>query len=140
MRLAIVCYANFCRSPVVEYIIKNKYPDIHVESYGINPMMSADMDQRSRKFLFDNKYQANIHTPKKISNEAMSNSDMILALDAEILMILNSKFPAHRKKLKTLNHNNPLIGLADPYKLSDEEYLVIMSNIEQVCCNLKLKQ
>lgn len=139
MRLAIVCYANFCRSPVAENIIKNKYPDIHVESYGINPMISADMDQRSRKFLFDNEYQVNIHTPKKISNEVMRNSDMILVLDAEILMILNSRFPAYSKKVKTLNYNCPSIALPDPYKLPDEEYLSVMSNIKKVCCNLKLK-
>ena len=62
----IVCIANYCRSPVAENLLKNRFNESYeFFSAGISPMSMPNMDPRSLKFLKENDVIHNFHTPKK---------------------------------------------------------------------------
>ena len=71
-QICIVCFANFCRSPVAEIILNNLYGnEYNFFSAGIQPLPKADMDLRSQSFLSSREYNFSIHNPKKINNNLL---------------------------------------------------------------------
>tara|TARA_B100000963_G_C22499672_1_gene613152 strand:- start:66 stop:506 length:441 start_codon:yes stop_codon:yes gene_type:complete len=132
-KICVVCYANYCRSPVAEAILKNQYNDKYqISSAGINPYPEAKMDERSKKFLKDFGYSNTTHIPRKISKEIMSSSIIIFAMDAQVLQMLNRIYPKFRSKIKLFSFKSPKINLRDPYKLCESDYMTVMENIEKI--------
>lgn len=135
--VSIICYANFCRSPVAEFLLKNKgFENVVFNSFGLNPKVSSSMDPRSQRFLKDQGIPNIIHCPKKVSKKDLEESTTILALDHILIMELNRKFPSFKKKIKLLSFKNPKIILDDPYRYNDENYTKVMRKINTVCNNL----
>ena len=55
--ICFICHANYCRSPVAEMLLKEKYKNsINVSSAGLRPMVTAGMDPRSLNFLKKNNF------------------------------------------------------------------------------------
>lgn len=138
-KICIVCFANYCRSPVAETILAKLFKEKYkVVSAGIRPLKSSDMDERSRKFLITKNYKPITHIPRIFSRELAEDSEIILALDAHVLMELNRKHRNKMQKIKLLSFQTNKIKLPDPYKLDEESYNKVMEDIELVCKSLKL--
>lgn len=136
--ICIVCMANYCRSPVGEHLLKNRFKSRNIISAGINPLFDGDMDPRSRAFLNSNNITFKTHTPKKISSIIVNKYDLILAMDVLVLMSLNRLFPSHKSKFKIFNFQNQNLNFRDPYKLNEEDYAEVMSNILKVSKEIKI--
>ena len=131
--ILVVCFANYCRSPVAEVILKRSLPNLNIESAGIVPMTDPDMDNRSRQFLVEIQYKPGVHNPSRISKKKVSSSSIIFALDLNVLNFLNNRYKNSKHKIKLLNYHTPDISLADPFKFDDMSYHEVMRNIENSC-------
>ena len=134
-RVCIVCFANFCRSPVAELLLKVRFENegIIFTSAGINPMPTAGMDKRSQDYL-KNRGINNFHNPRQIKKSIIDESDLILALDIYVLSHLNKSYPKDHAKIKLFNYKHPELPIFDPFKLKEiEEYTNIMERINIVC-------
>lgn len=138
IKICIVCFANYCRSPVAERILAERFPEAQISSAGLNPIGRAGMDPRSRAFLEDRNYPLTTHRPKKISKKIFDDNDQILALDGMILFELNKLFPRYSNKIKLITFNKPKIKLIDPFNADSMDYLEIMNKIELVCKNMPI--
>jgi|TARA_Y200000002_G_scaffold381919_1_gene397301 protein-tyrosine-phosphatase len=139
--IGFVCLANYCRSPVAKTILKNKFKDsLKVDSAGINPMVSAGMDSRSIDYLKENNIAHEIHNPKKIDKNFLNSSDIVFAMDALILMHLNKTYKNFRHKFKLFTHQQRNVQINDPYKMSEEEYKIIMDKIKFVVERFELEE
>ncbi len=135
-KIAVVCFANYCRSPVVEYLLKEYLGDkFLISSYGIAPIAKTDMDRRSRKFLKSINIHPKIHNPKKISKELIAKNDLVLAMDINILMQLN-KISSEKGKIKLFNFVDPKRNIPDPYNMKIDSYNGNMEDIKTVCLKL----
>ena len=138
MNICVVCIANYCRSPVAEVILKNRFEDYKISSAGINPLYDGGMDLRSRNFLINNKYKPIIHTPNKINIKKISESDIVFSMDFMVLAELNRLFPKYKNKFKLFSYQFENIDLSDPYKLDNLNYLKIMKNIEYIANKIEI--
>ena len=130
MNIGIICYANFCRSPVAEKILSQKnFNGITFQSFGIDPMVASNMDIRSSNFLKNKDIYDCNHMPKKIYTSDINRLDLLLCMDHQILTILNSKFPAHSKKYKIFSYTDTSIMIADPFRLDKKNYEVVMEKV-----------
>ena len=76
--ISVVCMANYCRSPVAEYLLNDMYGSKYTfNSYGISPLFGVSMDKRSEKYLFDNNIRDIRHHPKKINASILKNSKLV---------------------------------------------------------------
>ena len=123
--------ANFCRSPVAEYLVKHFHSDKYdASSYGINPILKTHMDPRSIKFLDEKNIKTEIHSPKKISSKVMEDAYKVFAMDEDILFQLNKNFTKQRDKITLFTSiSKTYKSITDPYRMNDEEYREIMLNI-----------
>lgn len=130
MNIGVICYANFCRSPVAEKILSQKtFNGITFQSFGIDPMVASSMDIRSLNFLKDKGIYNSNHMPKKIYSSDINRLDLLLCMDHQILTILNSKFPAHSKKYKIFSYIDTSLMIADPFRLDKKNYEAIMEKV-----------
>jgi len=136
----IVCLANYCRSPVVENLLKNKFKnDYEFFSAGISPISQPGMDPRSLKFLEENNISYNLHTPKNISKKMLNYFDKFLAVDLYVLNQLNITYPKYKNKFLPLNIQSREINIVDPYLLSADQYERIMNDINYVVDRINLE-
>lgn len=139
--IGIVCYANYCRSPVAEVLFKNKFKNLlKVDSAGLNPMVAAGMDSRSVSYLKENNENYEVHNPKKIDKNFLNSCNIVFAIDALVLMHLNKTYKSYRNKFKLLTYNHRNIQIKDPFKLSIEKYKFVMDEIKFVVDHFKLEE
>ena len=137
--ITIVCFANYCRSPVAEALLSDRLTsDYEIISAGLEPVVKSGMDERSSKFLDSIGLPKKVHVPKKINTQIMNNSTYVFALDTFILLELNITFPNQKGKIKLLTFQKPGTRLFDPYRMSNDDYLLCMENIRDVCNSLDI--
>lgn len=129
--ICVVCFANYCRSPVAQYFMHEKFGEkFNIISAGLRPFPHSGMDPRSNNYLINQGLKVFLHQPIKININIIESSKLIFALDFEILKALNSNFKKNINKFKLLSINNPGIDLSDPYRYDDRKYITIMQNIK----------
>tara|TARA_B100000963_G_scaffold284188_1_gene252965 strand:- start:20589 stop:21017 length:429 start_codon:yes stop_codon:yes gene_type:complete len=137
-QIAVICFANYCRSPVAEKLLSKKFEkNLIFKSFGIQPKVDSMMDSRSQKFLKENGIDTH-HFPRKVSNEILENSKCVLCMDHFVLTLLNKGFPKYMNKFKLFTFKSPGLNIEDPYRLSDEKYLIVMNKIISVCEKLEI--
>ena len=123
----IVCLANYCRSPVVENLLKKRFMNKYeFFSAGISPISLPNMDPRSLKFLKDNDAIHNFHIPKKINIKMLNYFDIFLAVDLYVLNKLNTIYPNYKQKFRLLTMQFTQDGIEDPYQFKDSKYYEVM--------------
>lgn len=137
----IVCIANYCRSPVVENLLKNRFEEKYeFFSAGISPISQPNMDPRSLEFLKENNVNHGLHTPKKINNKMLNYFDRFLAVDFYVLNQLNITYPKYRNKFLSLTSQFSDINIIDPYHFQADEYTRTMNDIKFVSDNINLEE
>jgi len=135
----IVCFANYCRSPVAEVLMSDKFEGLNITSSGIQPLIKSTMSKRSLKFLLKNGYDHKVHIPKKVNSEIIKNFDITLAMDVEVLMYLNDQFPNQKSRIKLFNYQQPSYSIPDPYQFNEKDYFDVMKKIKFVVDNFSIK-
>lgn len=136
----VICIANYCRSPVVENMLRNRYGmEYEFFSAGISPIAQPNMDQRSLKFLQENNINHDFHTPKKINSKMLNYFDKFLAVDPFVLNHLNIKYPKFKNKFCSLTMQFSNLNIVDPYKLQADEYKKTMNEIKYIVENINLE-
>lgn len=139
IKVLCICYANYCRSPVAERIMRKLFINrVESDSAGLRPIARSGMDDRSLNYLKSKGYDHDIHVPKSVTSSLINNADIVFALDAGILMQLNKIYSSSKNKFKLLNYKNPKVLLSDPFHMDEEAYMTIMERIEQSIINLEM--
>lgn len=131
--------ANYCRSPVAEYLLNRRFKDYNISSAGIIQFDKVGMDTRSLKFLEKFNEVIPLHQPRKISTKLINESDLVYALDFNILRSLNNKYNDKANKFRLFALKDEKIILNDPYRLEANEYYKIMEKIEYVSSKILIK-
>ena len=134
--VTIVCTANYCRSPVAEALLNEKYRNKYkFASYGIEPIAKSNMDDRSMRFLAKQNIHNILHAPKRLNGDTFNKSRHIFAVDMQVLLEINKRFGVS-SKTKLLSFQNPKIILKDPFKFPEDAYEFEMEKIKKVCQEL----
>ncbi len=123
---------------MAEKILQDTFKDeLAFFSAGISPIAKASMDPRSIEFLTESNINDVYHMPKKINNKMIENSDLVLAMDTNILIELNKSFKKYMNKFKLFSYGQPTYNLSDPYKYSKDDYKEIMINVKKLSLNFR---
>lgn len=139
IKILVVCFANYCRSPVAEIMLQQMLGKTYsVSSAGLHPLSKVSIDPRSKDYLVKNGYNLKIHNPTKVNKKIIIENDMIFALDLSILVALKKKYKANN--IKAFNYFDTSVDLTDPYNIkSEHNYFKIMNNIETCASYLSKK-
>ena len=121
--ILVICYANYCRSPVGEKLLQDKYGnDVNVLSRGLIQYNSSSMDKRSSEYLEMKGLSNTTHIPKKVKKIDFDQADIVLTFDANLILSLANLDRSLMQKVKLFTYadNNEMIE--DPYKFKDKKH------------------
>ena len=136
----VVCIANYCRSPVFENILRDKYKDTYeFFSCGLSPIFEPSMDKRSIAFLESLNVKSKLHTPKRINKRILNYFDFFITVDFYVLNELNKLFPKYKNKFKLASSQFEGKDIIDPFRLDDEQYEKVMRDIQFISNKINLE-
>ena len=119
LRILFVCFANMCRSPMAEAIIKKKLGDaVHAESAGIAAYGKAPSQEAVELVRAATGADISRYQPRNIYEVDMSRFNYILAMDSSIFMRLQEMDSVPKDKLFAWEIEDPCGRGLEAYKLA----------------------
>lgn len=118
-RILVVCVGNICRSPMGEYLLRQKLahrPDITVESAGIGALVDKPADDTALALLQEHGIDASEHKARQATESLLAKADVILAMESGHLRQLHKTAPQIRGKAFLLGKWNDDLEVPDPYR------------------------
>lgn len=113
--ILVVCVGNICRSPMAEYLLKQQYPQLHIESAGISGLMGYAADQKANLCMQRLGIDMSPHIAQKLNAELIKKADLILVMSQNQQKHLEKIWPFAKGKTFRLGHWRGR-NVPDPYQ------------------------
>ncbi|WP_019673920.1 low molecular weight protein-tyrosine-phosphatase [Psychrobacter lutiphocae] len=114
--ILVVCIGNICRSPMAEALLKQRFPNKHIDSAGVGALVGHPADPASIKMMAEHaNIDINKHIAKQIDEKLAVKADLILTMSDRQTKWIEDSFPFCRGKTFKLGHWQGN-DIADPYK------------------------
>lgn len=118
-RILVVCVGNICRSPMGEYLLRQKLahrPELTIHSAGIGALVDKPADDTALALLQEHGIDAGNHRARQASEAMLANADLILAMEQGHLRQLHRMAPQTRGKAFLIGKWMGDQEVPDPYK------------------------
>lgn len=114
-RILVICIGNICRSPMVEYFLKQQYPHLQIESAGIAGMVGHAADEKASLCMQSLGIDMSPHVARKLNAEMIKQADLVLVMSQNQQKHLEQTWPFAKGKTFRLGHWQAR-NIADPYQ------------------------
>ena len=132
-KILTVCIGNICRSPSAEKILQQLMPSKEVTSAGIGALVDHEIEKNAAHLLTTNNYNSENHKARQVSNDIISNAQLILVMEKKHQQVLMQKYPSASGKIMLLGKWNSDEEIPDPYRKSTEAFEHAFTQIEKNC-------
>ncbi|WLP95216.1 low molecular weight protein-tyrosine-phosphatase [Psychrobacter sp. M13] len=113
--ILVVCVGNICRSPIAEALLKEKYPNKHIDSAGLGALVGNPVDSNSQEVMNPYNIDMSNHVAKQIDEQLVMTADLIFTMSDGQTKWIEERWPHCRGKTFKIGHWNDK-DIADPYK------------------------
>ncbi len=116
-RVLIVCVGNICRSPTAEYLLRDRLRGTgkQVESAGLAAVVGQTIDPVAEAVLAAHGLTAAGHVARQVSQDMISEADMVIAMDRRHVSAIQALAPHARGKTFLLGRWQGDVPIPDPY-------------------------
>lgn len=129
--ILVVCIGNICRSPMAEYLLKQQYPHLHIESAGIAGLDGHSADEKAQLCMQRLAIDMSPHIAKKLKAEHVKRADLILVMSNNQQKHIEQTWPFAKGKVFRLGHWQHK-NVPDPYQ-HDQAFFDETSQLIQQC-------
>lgn len=132
-RILFVCIGNICRSPMAEWLFREKLkdrPDMLIESAGLHALVGKPAVLEARNTMESVGIDISSHRARQLSSDMALSFDLILVMDKEQQRDAAARFPFAMGKIHTLGKWSDFEVL-DPYMGSKELFTDCLELFEQ---------
>lgn len=118
-RFLVVCTGNICRSPMGEYVLRDRLadrPNITVGSAGIGALVGHPADPTAVEIMAEHGIDASAHRARQVDAQMLADTDLVLAMDNTHVRWLHANFPMSRGRVHLIGRWRDR-EVADPYRL-----------------------
>ncbi len=133
-RILVLCIGNICRSPLAEALLSRALPGVEVDSAGLGALVDYPAAPEMQKIAQDD-YELDLsgHRAKQMSKQLVQSADVVFVMSDGQKQHVKEKFPHLGGRVLLLSHfssaNMKGINVADPYKKSEEAFIVCAQQI-----------
>lgn len=113
--ILVVCVGNICRSPILEALLKQQYPNKHVESAGLSAVVGNGVDPKSQQVMTPYNIDMSKHVAKQIDEKLVKKADLIFTMSDGQTKWIEERWPHCRGKTFKIGYWNDK-NIADPYR------------------------
>jgi len=131
-RITTVCTGNICRSPMAEYLLRERLAadGAEVDSVGIGALVGAPADATAVALLAERDIDCGAHRGRQADAASLSQADLILTAEQLHSDWINLRFPALRGRVHKLGRWLGNRDIADPYKRPRAAFEQALQEIE----------
>lgn len=119
--ILVVCVGNICRSPMAEGMLRNRLPEIRVESAGIGALAGAQADPHSIALMNERGIDISSHRARQLATPLCRNVDLILVMDREQKSVIEERYAFACGRVYQLGQFGGF-DVPDPYGASQEVF------------------
>lgn len=132
-RILVVCLGNVCRSPMVEFVLRERLADrgVTVESAGIGAFDGDPIDPYALAVLRQHRIDASGHTARRLDKSMIDQADLVLVMEAAHLDFIRRQIPSAAGKMFLLGRWLDGSDVPDPFGQSRETFESLYLSIER---------
>ncbi len=116
-KIVVICYANICRSPIGEAILKGLYPEKNISSAGTKALEGQGANPLSIQIIQEEMgFDLSHHKARQLTHDIACENDLILVMEQSMLSTIVQKYPIAQGRTFLINHFRGGGDVADPYK------------------------
>ncbi len=123
--ILVVCVGNICRSPIAAAILKDHYPQKHIDSAGLSAVVGNPADPKALEVMTASSAAINSnmneHIAKQITESLTVKADIILTMSTSQSKWIEDQWPHCRGKTFRIGHWIDK-DVADPYGHSESAF------------------
>ena len=131
--ILVVCVGNICRSPMAEYLLKQDYPQLMIDSAGISGLSGHPADDKAQLCMQHLGIDISGHIAKKLNAEHLKKADLILVMSKNQQAYIEQTWPFAKGKVFRLGHWQNK-NVPDPYQ-HDQAFFDETCQLIQQCVN-----
>lgn len=134
-RVMTVCFANICRSPVAEVLLRQALQevDVEIDSSGIQAQPGFSAPEPMIQLMAARGIDLSTHHSKRVDDQLVSWSDLILVMEKSHQTFVESRYPRSCGKVQLLGRWS--VGeIVDPFGGTDKQYTHAVQEIEEAVC------
>ncbi|MHA3080197.1 low molecular weight protein-tyrosine-phosphatase [Acinetobacter sp. ANC 3791] len=114
-KLLVVCIGNICRSPMVEYLLKQEFPTLEVSSAGIHAMVGHPADEKTIHAMQHLQTNISSHVARQLDSTMLKQADLVLVMTMSQQQHIEKTWTFSKGKVFRLGHwqNKDIL---DPYQ------------------------
>ena len=112
--ILVVCVGNICRSPIGEALLRQHYPNKHIDSAGLSAVVGSDADPKALAVMSQDGIKMTDHVAKQINEDLVKKADLILTMSTSQSKWIEEQWPQCRGKVFRIGHWIDK-DVADPY-------------------------
>ncbi|WP_115778340.1 low molecular weight protein-tyrosine-phosphatase [Paraburkholderia caffeinilytica] len=125
-----VCIGNICRSPMAEALIKERLPDVEINSAGIDALVGRSADKLAIELMGERRISIGGHRAQQLVAPFCTTADMILAMDDSQVAYIGKRYPTCRGKVFKLGKFSDF-DIKDPYGGTRTDFEVCLDSIDR---------
>jgi protein-tyrosine-phosphatase/predicted ATP-grasp superfamily ATP-dependent carboligase len=131
-RLLFLCHGNICRSPVARHLAGRRLAGVEIDSAGFHSTSGRTSPEHLLRAALSAGLDLVEHRSRRVTAADMERADLILCMDLRNLNAVRREFPeaAGRTTLLGLLRKPALVGIPDPYSLSEKETREVIATID----------
>lgn len=131
--ILVVCVGNICRSPMVEYMLRNdsqlRKAGSTVSSAGLAALIGHPADSLAQELMLERGIDLSPHNARQLSFDLFTKSDLVLVMESWQQRKIEQRHPVARGRVTTLGRWQN-VEIPDPYGKPREEFKEVLSLIE----------
>lgn len=119
-RMLIVCRGNIIRSAFATGLMNQRlsFPDLAIDSAGVSAIEGTSADPTAVTVARSRRVDLSDHSAQPVDEDLVGGADLIVAMEAEHIRILEERFPEARHKTFLLG----CFGRAEDVEIPDPDY------------------